>query len=86
MSHDHHAPASEELLQSIEQHVLEAIPDAKVEVRGAGGHFELDVVSAQFEGKRTLAKHRMVLQAIAPLMAGANAPVHAIDRLSTTTP
>lgn len=86
MSHDHHEAASAELLDSIREHVLQAIPGAAVEVRGAGGHFEIDVVSAEFEGKRTLQKHRMVLQAIAPLMAGANAPVHAIDRLSTTTP
>lgn len=87
MSHSHdHAEAPADLLEQIKQHVLEAIPDAQVKVAGAGGHFELEVVSAVFEGKRTLAKHRLVLQSIAPLMKGANAPVHAIDRLVTNTP
>ena len=86
MSHDHRAPADADLLDRIRQHVLDAIPDAQVSVSGAGGHFELDVVSAEFEGKRTLAKHRLVLQAIAPLMKGHDAPVHAIDRLGTSTP
>lgn len=86
MSHDHHTPADGELLARIRELVQEAIPGADVSVRGAGGHFELDVVSAEFAGKRTLAKHRMVLQAIAPLMKGDAAPVHAIDRLGTTVP
>ncbi len=86
MSHDHTEAASAELLESIKNHVLGAIPDAEVEVRGAGGHFEIEVVSPVFEGQRTLQKHRLVLQSIAPLMAGANAPVHAIDRLVTETP
>lgn len=86
MSHDHSSEASDSLLEQIRQHVLTALPDAQVQVRGAGGHFELDVVSAEFAGKRTLAKHRLVLQAIAPLMKGHDAPVHAIDRLGTTVP
>ncbi len=87
MSHDHdHAEAAPDLLEQIRQHVRAALPDAEVRVAGAGGHFELEVVSAAFEGKRTLAKHRLVLQAIAPLMKGHSAPVHAIDRLVTNTP
>ncbi len=87
MSHDHnHSEAAPDLLAQIEQHSLAAIPDARVQVAGAGGHFEIEVISAAFEGKRTLAKHRLVLQSIAPLMKGANAPVHAVDRLVTNTP
>jgi len=63
-----------------------AIPGAAVSVRGVGsGHFEIDVVSASFDGLTTLKRHRMVLSAIAHLMAGDSAPVHAIDRLSTQT-
>ena len=62
------------------------IEGAQVEVRGGGGHFEIDVVSALFAGKSTLEKHRMVLGAIAHLMAGDMAPVHAVDAIKTRTP
>jgi stress-induced morphogen len=55
-------------------------------VRGSGGHFEIRVVSASFAGKNTLAKQRLVFSAIAHLMKGDGAPVHAIDKLETVAP
>ena len=72
--------------QRIQRAVLEQLPGAEVEVTGGGGHFSLKVVSAEFAGKNTLAKQRLVLRALAPLMSGPNAPVHAIDSLQTLTP
>ncbi|REJ79648.1 MAG: hypothetical protein DWQ36_24555 [Acidobacteria bacterium] len=51
-----------------------------------GGHFEIRVVAAQFSGKNTLAKHRMVLGAIAHLMEGDAAPVHAVDKIEAVAP
>jgi len=39
-----------------------------------------------FAGKRTLEKQRLVYAALGDLMAGSNAPVHAIARLETLTP
>ena len=72
--------------EQIRRAVVEQIADAKVEVTGAGGHFSLVVTSREFQGKSTLAKQRLVLRAIAPLMSGQNAPVHAIDSLQTLTP
>jgi BolA protein len=36
--------------------------------RGGGGHFRLTIVSARFEGARTVARHRMVYDALGPLM------------------
>ena len=63
-----------------------AIPGAKVQVRGGGGHFEIHVVSEAFEGKRILARQRMVYAAITPLMAGESAPMHAVDRMVCETP
>ena len=63
-----------------------AIPGAKATVTGGGGHFEVHVVSAAFEGKRLVQKQRMVYSAIAALMAGDNAPVHAIDRMTCELP
>ena len=70
---------------SIEEQICEAvvaaIKNAKVEVSGNGGHFSLRVESVMFDGKKTLEKQRMVYSALKELMAGNNAPVHAIDNL-----
>lgn len=75
-----------DILGAVKKAVVEAIPDAVVDVQGAGGHFTIDVVSASFEGKSSLQKQRAVLGAIKHLMAGENAPVHAVDTLTTRTP
>ncbi len=64
--------------------VEEKIPDAAVEVTSASsGHFSLVVRSPVFRGRSMVDSHRMVYAAIAPLMAGDAAPVHAIDTLRT---
>jgi acid stress-induced BolA-like protein IbaG/YrbA len=63
-----------------------AIPGADVNVTGGGGHFEIKVVSEAFEGKRIVAKQRMVYMAIKELMAGDAAPIHAVDRMTCETP
>jgi stress-induced morphogen len=49
-------------------------------------HFEIEVESAAFAGKPRVRQHQLVYAAIAPLMAGDTAPVHAIDRLDTRVP
>jgi BolA family transcriptional regulator, general stress-responsive regulator len=36
--------------------------------RAGGSHFRLTIVSPRFEGKGTLARHRMVYAALGPLM------------------
>lgn len=61
--------------------IEKAIPGAKASVEGDGGHYRVAVVSAAFEGKNTLQRHRMVLSAIAHLMAGDMAPIHAVDSI-----
>jgi len=61
--------------------IEEALPGASAEVHGGGGHFEIEVVYADFAGKRILAQQRLVYSAIAHLMAGDNAPLHAVDRM-----
>ncbi len=67
--------------------ISEAIPDARVEVTAASpGHFEIRVVSSVFEGKGRVQQQQLVYGAIAHLMAGDGAPVHAIDRLRTELP
>jgi acid stress-induced BolA-like protein IbaG/YrbA len=67
--------------------ILAQIPDADVTVTpGAGGHFTVQVVAHVFAGKSMLESQRLVLSALAPLMKGDGAPVHAIDSLKTRTP
>ena len=66
--------------------IEKAIPGAEVRVAGAGGHYTIAVTSSVFEGKNTLARHRLVMSSIAHLMSGDQAPVHAVDTLDTKTP
>jgi acid stress-induced BolA-like protein IbaG/YrbA len=58
---------------------------AEVEARGAG-HYQVRVVSAAFAGKTPVQRQRMVYGAIGRFLTGDTAPVHAIDRMETTTP
>jgi stress-induced morphogen len=75
---------STSIVESLRRAVLAAIPDAKVEVAAnSPGHFQLRVVSPAFAGKSMVQQQQMVYAAIADLMRGDNAPVHAIDRLQT---
>ena len=80
-----HAPP-DEVIGKLRAAIEAALPCDALEVRGSGGHFEIRVVSAAFVGKNTLAKQRLVFSAIAPLMKGDGAPVHAIDKLETIAP
>jgi BolA protein len=36
--------------------------------KGGGGHYRLLIVSGQFSGKSTVARHRMVYAALGPMM------------------
>ena len=53
---------------------------------GGAGHYEVSVVSEVFRDKSMVQQHQLVYRAITPLMTGAAAPVHAIDRLLTQAP
>ncbi|HEX5129758.1 MAG TPA: BolA/IbaG family iron-sulfur metabolism protein [Usitatibacter sp.] len=57
-----------------------------LDVRGDGAHFEAVVVSPAFAGLPRVRQHQLVYAAIAPLLAGDAAPVHAIDRLECRVP
>jgi stress-induced morphogen len=64
-----------------------ALPGAEIAVRAASpGHFEIRVVAEAFRGKSRVDQQRLVLGAIASLMSGDDAPVHAIDQLQTLLP
>ena len=74
----------EAMARELERSVSEAIPNGSVEVTATSpGHFEIQVVSPVFEGKGRVAQQQLVYAAIAHLMRGDAAPVHAIDCLTT---
>lgn len=78
---------SEQIAKQLHDAIAAKLPDATVEVTiGSPGHYSLAVTSAHFAGQTPLAKQRLVYSAIAPLMSGDNAPVHAIDQLVTKLP
>lgn len=77
---------AEGIVRDLENAIAKAIPDGRIAVRNLSpGHFEIDVVSPVFEGKSRVKQQQLVYGAIAPLMSGDPAPVHAIDRLTTRT-
>ncbi len=71
---------------AIRESIASAIAGADVEVSGGGGHYSISVVSSAFSGKSLLESQRMIYDAIAHLMKGDSAPVHAVDTLRTRVP
>ena len=73
---------AEPLVRDLRERIERALPGARASVRATGaGHFEIEVECAAFAGKPRVRQHQMVYAAIAPLMAGDAAPVHAVDKL-----
>ena len=61
------------------------LPDAQVELQdltGTADHWKATIVSASFAGKSLLARHRLVMAALAEEMKG---PIHALT-LDVKTP
>lgn len=82
------SPSDPEALEAqLRERIESGIPGARARVRCASpGHFEVEVEAAAFAGKPRVRQHQLVYAAIAPLLAGDAAPVHAIDRLETRLP
>jgi stress-induced morphogen len=62
-----------------------ALPDALVTLKdltGTQDHWEATIISAAFEGKSLIQRHRMVMNALAEEMKG---PIHALT-LTVKTP
>ncbi|MBI1262793.1 MAG: BolA/IbaG family iron-sulfur metabolism protein [Rhizobiales bacterium] len=69
----------------IEKLILQAIPDAVVEIRdlaGDGDHYAANVISASFKGKTRVQQHQMVYNA---LKGGMGTELHALA-LQTSAP
>jgi acid stress-induced BolA-like protein IbaG/YrbA len=76
-----------DIKETIRAAIVDKIPDAQVVVdAGSGGHFTIQVVSPVFSGKNMVESQRLVYGAIAHLMKGDGAPVHAVDKLTTKVP
>jgi acid stress-induced BolA-like protein IbaG/YrbA len=77
----------DQLVDELRSAIEAALPAAAVLVRAVGaGHFEIEVASETFADQGRVAQQQAVYAAIAPLMRGDDAPVHAIDRLETRVP
>ena len=80
-------PDPETIAQQMREKIEAALPGAQVEVRPQGpGHFEVSVRSDAFEGKNRVKQQQLVYGAIADMMSGKDAPVHAIDRMECLIP
>ena len=75
-----------DICAAIRTSIQTRLPNAKVDVEGGGGHYTINVVDDAFRGKGPVENQRMVYGAIAHLMKGDRAPVHAVDRLTTKAP
>ena len=72
---------AEDLIAKIQS----ALPDARVELQdltGTADHWKATIISAAFAGKSLVARHRMVMAALAEEMKG---PIHALT-LDVKTP
>ncbi len=81
-------PKPEETIEKMRAAIAAALPEGSEIEIGSGGprHFDIRVVSAAFEGLNRVKQQQLVYGAIADLMAGNDAPVHAIDKLECVTP
>jgi len=69
----------------IERMILEALPDAIIEIRdlaGDGDHYSATVISKEFQGKTRVQQHQLVYKALKGQMGG---DLHALA-LQTSAP
>jgi acid stress-induced BolA-like protein IbaG/YrbA len=74
------------VIDAIRTAIEDKVEGSAAEVSGGGGHYQIVVTSKVFAGKSMLESQRLVYSAIAHLMQGDMAPVHAVDSLKTRTP
>ncbi len=70
---------SSEIKQCIEQ----SIANSQAEVLcGGNRHYSLTIISNTFAGLSQVKQHQLVYATIKDLMAGGDAPIHAIDQMN----
>ncbi|HSC86218.1 MAG TPA: BolA family protein [Polyangiaceae bacterium] len=85
MSH-HPTDFQGSIIDAVREAIEGKVPDSRAEVDGGNGHYTIVVTSPVFAGKSSLESQRLVYSAIAHLMKGELAPVHAVDSLKTLVP
>ncbi|HEX7387469.1 MAG TPA: BolA/IbaG family iron-sulfur metabolism protein [Castellaniella sp.] len=68
--------------EQVHQYIAEHLACEHLEVQGDGAHFQALIVSIAFEGKRTVARHQVVYQALGERM---REEIHALS-MRTLTP
>ena len=77
-----HGDNADPIIRQLHQAIEAAVDCDEIQIGcGSPGHFTIRVVSSEFEGLSRVKQQQLVYAAIAPLMAGNQAPVHAVDRL-----
>lgn len=77
-------PEPGELAETMRRKIEAALPGALVRVQALSpGHFEVEVEAEQFQDLSLLKQQQRVYAAIAPMLSGNSALVHAIDRMVT---
>jgi BolA protein len=82
------AQAIRERLAALEPQALELVDESEMHRghagyrEGGGTHWRLSIVSQRFSGQSTVARHRMIYQALGSLMQD---PIHALA-ISARTP
>lgn len=75
--------SSSDLTAEIKQRIETQIPNAQADVIcGGERHYALTVISETFDGLSLVKQHQMVYATIKDLMAGNDAPIHAIDKMN----
>ncbi len=76
-----------DISSEIKSRIETAIKDSQVEVSDNGNlHYALAVTSSTFSGLSQVKQHQLVYAAIKDLMAGHEAPIHAIDKMEILIP
>lgn len=78
--------SSSDLSSEIKSRIEKSILNAQAEVLSAGNrHYSLTVTADSFNGLTQVKQHQLVYAAIKDLMAGDDAPIHAIDKMDIQT-